>query len=49
MLHNTKFTLSDRMYPIECIYGRIEGLLWARQIIWGSKFGKWEKDKNRAP
>ena len=31
----TKFSLSDRMYPIhiECIHIRVEGILWPEQIL----------------
>ena len=29
----TKFTLSDRIYLIECTYIRIEDILWPRQIL----------------
>ena len=29
----TKFTLSDRIYPNECTYIRIEDILWPRQIL----------------
>ena len=37
MFHITKFTLIDRIYPIECTYVRIEGLLWPKQILWAVK------------
>ena len=33
MFHITKFALSDRLYPIQCTYFRIEGILWPRQIL----------------
>ena len=33
MFQITKFTLSDRIYPIECTYMRIEDLLRPRQIL----------------
>ena len=33
MFQITKFTLSDRIYPIEYTYIRIEGKLWPRQIL----------------
>ena len=33
MFQITKFTLSDRIYPIERTYMRIEDLLWPRQIL----------------
>ena len=33
MFQITKFTLSDRIYPIECTYNRIEDILWSRQIL----------------
>ena len=29
----TKFTLSDRIYPTECTYIKIEDILWPRQIL----------------
>ena len=29
----TKFTLGDRIYPIECTYIKIEDILWPRQIL----------------
>ena len=29
----TKFTLSDRIYPIECTYIEIDDILWPRQIL----------------
>ena len=31
--HITKFNLSDRIYPIKCIYIRIEDILWPRKIL----------------
>ena len=33
MFQITKFTLSDRIYPIEYTYIRIEDILWPRQIL----------------
>ena len=33
MFQITKFTPSDRIYPIECICIRIEDILWPRQIL----------------
>ena len=33
MFQITKFTLSDRIYPHECTYIRIEVILWPRQIL----------------
>ena len=33
MFQITKFTLSDRIYPIECTYMKIEDLLRPRQIL----------------
>ena len=33
MFHITKIALSDRTYPIECTYIRIEGILWPRHIL----------------
>ena len=33
MFQITKFTLSDRIYPIEYTYIRIEDILWPRQIV----------------
>ena len=33
MFQITKFTLSDRIYPIEDTYIRIEDILWPRQIV----------------
>ena len=37
MFQITKFTLSDRIYPIERTYMRIEDLLRPRQILWAVK------------
>ena len=33
MFQITKFTLSDRIYPNEYTYIRIEDILWPRQIV----------------
>ena len=33
MFQISKFTLSDRIYPNECTYIRIEDILWPRQIL----------------
>ena len=33
MFQIKKFTLSDRIYPIECFYIKIENILWPRQIL----------------
>ena len=33
MFHIPKFTLNDRIYPIECTYIRIKGIPWRRQIL----------------
>ena len=33
MFQITKFTLSDRIYPIECTYIRIEDILWPIRIL----------------
>ena len=27
------YKISDRIYPIECTYIRIEGLMWSREIL----------------
>ena len=48
IFHITKFTLSDRIYPIECTNIGIEGILCPRQILRQSKFGQYDKEKNRA-
>ena len=37
MFHISKFTLSDRLYPIESTNIRSEGTLWTRQILWAVK------------
>ena len=37
MFHFTNFTLSDRIYPIECTYIRIEDIIWSRKIVWAVK------------
>ena len=49
MFHITKLTLSDRIYPIECTYVRVEGIILTRQILRVVKFGQYDKEKNRAP
>ena len=49
IFHITKFTLSDRIYPIEYTYIRIEGILCPDQFYVRSKFGQYDKEKNRAP
>ena len=33
MFQITQFTLSDRIYPIEYTYIRIEDILWPSQIL----------------
>ena len=33
MFQITNFTLSDKIYTIECTYIRIEDILWSRQIL----------------
>ena len=43
IFHITKFTLSDRIYPIECTYIKIECILWPRQILRAVKArAKWQ-------
>ena len=49
MFHITNITLSDRIFPIECTYVRIESLLWLKQILLVVKVRAIWKGKNRAP
>ena len=49
MFHITKFTLSDRIYPMECTYITIDGILWPRQILRAVKVRQCDKEKIRAP
>ena len=51
MFHITKFTLSDRIYHIECSYIRIEGTVYrGPDTFYGrSRFGQYKPEKNRAP
>ena len=44
-----KFTLSDRIYHIQCTYNRIEGKLWPRQILRANKQWHYHKEKNHSP
>ena len=46
MFQITKFTLSDRIYPIECTYIKIEDILLPRQI---RRAVKVDEVKNHAP
>ena len=49
MFQITKFTLSDRIYPIEYTNIRIEDILWPKHILRVSKFGQYDGVNNRAP
>ena len=48
MFQITKFTPSDRIYPIECTCIRIEDILWPDKFYERSKFGQYDEVKNRA-
>ena len=50
MFHISKFTLNDRIYPIECTFIRIKGIKCDPDNFCGRpKFRQYDKEKNRAP
>ena len=49
MFQITIFTLSDRIYPIEYTYIRIEDILWPVKFYGWSKFGQYDEVNNCAP
>ena len=49
MFHMTKFTLNDTIYTIECTYIELKIYCGPDKFYGRSKFGQYDKEKNRAP
>ena len=49
MFQITKFTQSDRIYPIEFAYIRIQDIMWPRQNLRAFNVRAIDEVKNRAP
>ena len=49
MFHITKFTLSDRIYPIEYIILKLKVYCGSDTSTGRPKFGQYDKEKNRVP
>ena len=49
MFNITNLSLSDRIYPTECTYIRIEGILWLKTNFTGRQIPGIMIRENRAP